>query len=193
MNPWREPAYGHTHNSPHEDETKSHPPGSCHRWTWQLYILSGGRELKGGAMSVFRWQGGKMDIFIEEEIYWTREMRCEDHKGLRLAKPISRCLQKITPRDQIGCALMSILLSLKNGLAPSTPRAVKRPISLLLEPLASCAPSGRWFKVSGIFSLICERRGLCEITLKVPSSSDMSRNPLWLLEICGDISGLYYR
>lgn len=38
-----------------------------------------------------------MDTFIEEGIHGTREVRWRDHKGLSLAKPISRCLQKITP------------------------------------------------------------------------------------------------
>lgn len=38
-----------------------------------------------------------MDIFIEEDICCIREIIGKGHKGLRLAKPISRCLQKITP------------------------------------------------------------------------------------------------
>lgn len=33
-----------------------------------------------------------MAVFIEEEKHQAREIRWKDHKGLRLAKPISRCL-----------------------------------------------------------------------------------------------------
>ena len=167
MNPWREPVYGHTHLPTRRGNQEPSAWLLSPADLTALYPQWRG-ELKGGAMSVFRWQGGKMDIFIEEEIHWTREMRWEDHKGLRLAKPISRCLQKITPRGQIGCSLMSILLSLKNGLASSTPRAVERPSPLLLEPLASCAPSGRWFKDSGISFLHLSLTTLvCHLFLKI--------------------------
>lgn len=109
-----------THSSPHtEAQNKSSPPGSCHQWSWQLYTFSG-----RGRWKEMPWEGicqeGKMDIFIEEEIHSTKEIRQKDHKGLWLAKPISRCLQEINSEvreDLLWCQYSS----LKNGWAPSTP------------------------------------------------------------------------
>lgn len=92
------PSVGHPQISPHGRHKTGTirlvlVPGEA-----ESFIASVERGVKRwGQESVFVCQGRKTIIFIEEEIHCTREIRRKDHKGLRLAKPISRCLQKITP------------------------------------------------------------------------------------------------
>ena len=56
-------------------------------------------------------------------------MRWEDHKGLRLAKPISRCLQKITPRS-LWYKIMDVPVKFSLGVSDF----LQSPSAVILEP-----------------------------------------------------------